>query len=378
MRGAWTADRVPPFVPSGWAGPSSTTDSLMAGTTSPFPCLEDRKGQHLEGFCPSAFVIILGNERRGFECPSNQRTSFLEVVHSQGELRAAPDGAEVDRADHVDAGIPEPLRERREGSGLVFESDDEDGPRRAGISVLHQRLAGLHGLARDQADIGPAPHGLRADRIDVDAGLPEDRRDLREFARTIRHVDVNLDQCFLPRSRIAFRAYKRCVPSPGGESLILLRRIRRLDDAIPTDVRGTSGPRHRAVAGVLSRHPRHAGGPARGCRKPRASGSSFGVRVPGSYSNSTGTRKAPNSSRDPTAAAMPWITSPSIARTSKAPTASCWRRAFGRPILPSWRADRSSLSCRIPTVSGSNSPVRPRRPRTRSFGSGSRGCGGED
>src|SRR6266550_3662847 len=183
MRGAWTADRVPPFVPSGWDGPSSTTDSLMAGTTSPFPCLEDRKGQHLEGFCPSAFVIILGNEGRGFERPSNQRTSFLEVVHSQGELRAAPDGAKVDRADHVD----------------------------------------------------------------VDAGLTEDRRELREFARTIRHVDVNLDQCFLPHARIAFRAYKRCVPSPGGEFLILLRRIRRFDDAIPTDVRGNSGPRHRAV-----------------------------------------------------------------------------------------------------------------------------------
>src|SRR5436309_8461171 len=90
MRGAWTADRVPPFVPSGWDGPSSTTDSLIAGTTSPFPCLEDRKGQHLEGFCPSAFVIILGNERRGFECPSNQRTSFLEVVHSQASCGRPP------------------------------------------------------------------------------------------------------------------------------------------------------------------------------------------------------------------------------------------------------------------------------------------------
>src|SRR6059058_4642996 len=68
---------------------------------------------------------------------------------------------------------------------------------------------------------------------------------------------------FLPRARIAFRAYKRCVPSPGGESLIQLRRVRHVDDALPTCVRGNSGPRHRAVVGVLPRHPRHADCPAR-------------------------------------------------------------------------------------------------------------------
>src|SRR5204863_419723 len=179
------------------------------------------------------------------------------------ELRAAPDGAKVDRADHVDAGIPEPLRERREGSGLVFESDDEDGPRRTGISVLHQRLAGLHGLARDQAHIGPAPHGLRADRIDVDAGLPEDRRELREFARTIRHVDVNLDQCFLPRSRIAFRAYKRCVPSPGGEFLILLPRI-GLGRVQSAPVPGEAGVR--ALRASTTRQPRPCAGAMTGLR----------------------------------------------------------------------------------------------------------------
>ena len=168
----------------------------MPGTTSPYPYVEDRKGPRLEGFCPLALVIILDIEGGGFEPASNQRTGLLEVVHPEGKLRAAPDGSELDRADHVDAGIPEPLRECREGTGFVFESDDEDRPRRAGISVFHQRLAGLHWLARDQADIGPAGHGLRADRIDVDAGLAEDRRELREFARTIGHVDVNLDQCF--------------------------------------------------------------------------------------------------------------------------------------------------------------------------------------
>src|SRR2546427_6782922 len=140
---------------------------------------------------------------------SDEGPCFLQVVDAERNLGVAADGAEVDQAYHIDARVAELARERGEGSRLVIKPHDEDGPHRRRIAVLHQRFAGLHRLIHNQAHVRPPARGFRADCIDVDPRRSENRGKLREFTRTIRDVDIDLDHAAsLPW--IAFQGYKRC------------------------------------------------------------------------------------------------------------------------------------------------------------------------
>src|SRR6266705_5310058 len=138
--------------------------------------------------------------------PLDQGTGLLQIVDSERQLRVTADGAQVNRAHHVNTGIPEFLRESRECSRFVVESHDEHGPGRTNVPVFHEGLPSLDRLAYDQAHVGPAAGRLPAKRFDVDSRGSEDRGQFRQLAMAVGDLDVDLDHRSPLRRRWHYQA----------------------------------------------------------------------------------------------------------------------------------------------------------------------------
>src|SRR2546427_5872447 len=150
-----------------------------------------------------------------FRVASDQGAGPFQVVDTERNLGMPAHRAEMDRADDIDPGVAQFSGEGSEGPGLVVKAHDEDGPHRARVAALHDRLARLHRLIHDQAHIRSAARGFGTDRIDVDPRLSENRGEFRELPRPVRDLHVDLDH--VPRREdIALGGYKRCAPSSGG------------------------------------------------------------------------------------------------------------------------------------------------------------------
>src|SRR2546425_1451140 len=128
-----------------------------------------------------------------FRVASDQGAGPFQVVDTERNLGMPAHGAEMNRADDIDPGVAEFSGEGSEGPGFVVQAHDEDGPRRARVAALHDRLPRLHWLIHNQAHVRSPARGFGADRVDVDPRLSENRGEFRELPRPVRDLEVDLD-----------------------------------------------------------------------------------------------------------------------------------------------------------------------------------------
>src|SRR3989475_7413422 len=112
--------------------------------------------------------------------------------------------------------------------------------RRPPRSTLFPYTTLFRSLVDDQAHIRSPARRLGADRVDVDARISQDRRELRELPRPVRDLQVNLDHVPL-RTDIGGRGYKGYAPSAGGKYLMGGPSLPDPFDALHTCLRRDSG-----------------------------------------------------------------------------------------------------------------------------------------
>src|SRR6266705_7152175 len=230
--------------------------------------------------------------------------------------------AEVDRADDIDAGISQLPGEGGQRTRFVVKADDEDGPARADVSALHDRLPRLHRLVDDQAHVRSPARRFGADRVDVDARIAQDRRELRELPRPVRDLHVDLDHVPLPTD-IGGRGYKGYAPSSGGKSLMGCPSLPDRFDALHTRLRRDSGSELGGFDFLLSGYPGDA-------RRPPSARPGDGRRMGGASQRRVEAvarvelvpGRLEVSSRARIATGTSWTTSRSRARMSSGPTAN--------------------------------------------------------
>src|SRR2546430_1448224 len=289
-----------------------------------------------------------------FRVASDQGAGPFQVVDTERNLRMPAHGAEMDRADDIDPGVAQFSGEGSEGPGLVVKAHDEDGPHRARVAALHDRLARLHRLIHDQAHIRSAARGFGTDRVDGDRRFSENRGEVRELPRPVRDLHVDLDhvpsgrawQCeatSVARRRVAADCLWDAESLPVGFSC-----------ATPSSMSGS-----RSATWIV---PFRSTAMSWGCRssgvsmsrKPGANGRSFAASGRSRCSSRTGTRTPPGSLPDPIATGTSWTTSRSSARMSSGPTGSCWRKGPGPDTRPLPRGTAGSPTSKTRTESGSS------------------------
>src|SRR3972149_4269267 len=149
---------------------------------------------------------------------SHERAGPREIVHAERELRMAADRLEVDHARDVHARGADLPSGRRESLRPVREADDEDRLLRARVTGLAEEAARPRRVVHDEAHVRAAAAGLRADRVDADLRVAEQRRELPEFSGAVRQFDVELDHPL--RVRYTRTGLQSLRPPNGGAGLI--------------------------------------------------------------------------------------------------------------------------------------------------------------